>query len=58
MNTDTVDWSLAAAISIGVMLVLVTTALADATGLTGVPAFAAPLLVGVTVAGGIRLGYG
>ncbi|MFB6270095.1 MAG: hypothetical protein ABEH83_09135 [Halobacterium sp.] len=57
MNTADVDWRLAAAVAFGVLLVVLTALLGDAAGLDGPAAFAAPLLVGVVVAIGIRLGY-
>ncbi|MXR22474.1 hypothetical protein [Halobacterium bonnevillei] len=57
MNADTIDWGLAAAVAFGVLLAVLTAVLADTAGLSGPAAVAAPLLVGVVVAAGIRLGY-
>jgi hypothetical protein len=47
------NWRLTGASVGGVLLVVVTGLAADAAGLTGGPAFAAPLLVGVALAAGI-----
>jgi hypothetical protein len=58
MSVENVNWSLVAAVGFGVLLVVLTAILGDAAGLQGPAAFAAPLLVGIVVAAGIRLGYG
>lgn len=55
---DDIDWGLAAAVGIGVLLVVLTALVADAMGLTGPVAFVLPLLVGAILAVGIRIGYG
>jgi hypothetical protein len=57
VNGDSSNWGLAVAVAFGVLLVVLTAVLADAAGLSGPAAVAAPLVVGVVVAAGIRLGY-
>jgi hypothetical protein len=55
--TEDIDFGLVAAVVVGVLLVAVTALVGDVMGLTGPAAFVAPLLVGVVIAVGIRIGY-
>jgi hypothetical protein len=54
---DDIDFGLVAAVVVGVLLVAVTALVGEAMGLTGPAAFAAPLVVGVVIGVGIRIGY-
>ncbi len=51
------NWSLTVATVVGVVLVLGVAVAADAAGLTGAAALLPPLVAGIIVAAGIRLGY-